>query len=67
MDGTVREKRMLLKAALEAQEMYKLLTKLIASTGLNIAFMAIEADFPCILHGGNRLGEKVFIMLSLEA
>jgi len=66
-DGTVREKRTLLKAALEAQEMHKLLTKLIASTDLNSAFIAIEAAIPCILHGGNRLGEKVFIMLSLEA
>ncbi len=58
---------MLLKAALEAQEMHKLLTKLIASTDLNSAFVAIEAAIPCILHGGNRLGEKVFMMLLLEA
>ncbi len=54
---------MLLKTALEAQEMHKLLTKLLASTDLNSPFVAIEAAIPYILHGGNRLREKVFMML----
>jgi len=65
--GTVREQRHLLKSALEAQEMYKLLKKLIDSGDPDSAFIAVEAAIPCILHGGNRLGEKLFMMLLLEA
>ncbi len=65
--GTVREKRALLKTALGAQEQFKLLTKLVASTDPASAFITIEAAIPCILHAGNRLGEKIFMMLLLEA
>jgi len=66
-DGTVREKRARLKSALEAQEQFKLLTKLVGSTDMASAFITIEAAIPCILHAGNRLGEKIFMMLLLEA
>jgi hypothetical protein len=65
--GTARENRQLLKSALEAQKKYKLLSKLTASRDIEAAFVTIEAAIPCILHGGNHLGEKVFIMLLLEA
>jgi len=53
-----------LKSALEAQEKYKLVSKF---RDLEAAFIAIEAAIPCILHGGNHLGEKIFMMLLLAA
>jgi hypothetical protein len=65
IQGTVRENRNLLRSALEAQEKYKLILKLLASRDLEAAFVTIEAAIPCILHGGNRLGEKNFMMLML--
>jgi hypothetical protein len=65
-NGRVREQHLLLKSALEAQEKYKLISKLTSSTDSSTAFVAVEAAIPCILHGGNRLGEKVFMMMLLE-
>ena len=56
-----------MKLALEAEGQYDLLQKLMKSTDLESAFITIESAIPCILHGGNRLGEKVFMMLLIEA
>jgi hypothetical protein len=65
-NGTVSKQRLLLKSALEAQEKYKLISKLTTSTDSSTACVAVEAAIPCILHGGNWLGEKVFMMMLLE-
>ncbi len=66
-DGTISDKRHRLHAALEVEVMYELMTKLVASTDLNCAFCAVEDAIPCVMHGGNRIGEKIFMMLLLEA
>jgi hypothetical protein len=60
VNGTLRDKRELLKSALEAEQKYDLVVKLTLSTDLESAFIAIETAIRCILHGGNRLGEKIF-------
>jgi len=56
-----------LKAALEAEERYDLLLKLTLSTDPSSGFIAVETAIPCVLHGGNRLGEKVFMMILIIA
>jgi hypothetical protein len=63
INGTLWEKRELLKSALEAERQYDLIMKLILSTDLESAFIEIVTAIPCILHGGNRLSEKVFMMM----
>jgi hypothetical protein len=65
IDGLVRENRQLLKSTLEVEDKCKLLCKVTASKDFEAAFVTIEATIPCILHGGNRLGEKIFMMLLL--
>lgn len=42
---------------------YDLIVKLTLSTDPESTFTAIDTAFPCILHGGNCLGEKIFMML----
>lgn len=56
-----------MKAALEAEERYDLLLKLTLSTDPSSGFIAVETAIPCVLHGGNRLGEKVFMMILIIA
>jgi hypothetical protein len=65
--GSVSEKRQCLLAALEAEEMYTLMTKLVASKDYESAFCEVEDAIPCIMHGGNRIGEKLFTVVMLEA
>jgi hypothetical protein len=66
VNGTIRSKRESLRSALEAEAFYDLMTKLVSSTDENSAFCAVEDAIPCIMHGGNRIGEKIFMMLLLE-
>jgi len=42
------------------------MSKLAASTDPDSAFCAVEDAIPCIMHGGNHVGEKNFMMLLLE-
>jgi hypothetical protein len=67
LQGTLSEKRVRLKEALEAEMEYDLMTKLVKAHDLDSAFCAVEDAIPCILHAGNRMGEKIFMMLLLEA
>jgi len=67
VQGTIAEKRLRLQEALEAEAEYDLMTKLVAATDDEMVFIAIEDAIPCILHGGNRMGEKIFMMLLVEA
>lgn len=66
-DGTIREKRQRLLHALECENVHSLMTKLVESTNPDFAFIEVESAIPCIMHGGNRIGEKIFMMLLLEA
>lgn len=65
--GSIAEKRTRLKEALEAEAVYQLMSKLVLATDEGSAFCAVEDAIPCIMHGGNRMGEKIFMMLLLEA
>ncbi len=65
--GTVSEKRQRLKDALEAEAEYGLMTKLVLSTDENSAFCAVDDAIPCVMHGGNRICEKIFMMALIEA
>jgi hypothetical protein len=65
-DGTISEKRQRLQTALEVESMYSLMTKLVLSTDYDSAFCAVEDAIPCVMHGGNRMGEKIVMMLLLE-
>lgn len=56
-----------MKSALEAEGQYDLLQKLMKSTDLESAFITIESATSCISHGGNRLGEKVFMIMIIDA
>ena len=47
--------------------MYKLMTKLVASKDYKSAFCEVEDAIPCIMHGGNRIEEKLFTMVMMEA
>ena len=66
-NGNVSQKRERLRQALEAEVLYQLMTKLAAATDVESAFCAIQDAIPCIFHGGNRMGEKIIMMLLLEA
>jgi hypothetical protein len=66
-NGTIREKRERLRSALEAEQIYGLMTKLVASIDHESAFCAVSDAIPCIMHGGNRINEKLFMMVLLEA
>ncbi len=65
-DGTIAEKRQRLQTALEVEAMYGLMTKLVLPTDYDSAFYAVEDAISCIMHGGNRMGEKIFMMMLLE-
>ncbi len=65
-DVTIAAKRHRLTAALEVEAIYNLMTKLVLSTDFDSAFCAVEDAIPCVMHGGNRMGEKLFMMLLLE-
>jgi hypothetical protein len=66
-NGTVGEKRRRLLHALESENVYSLMSKLVSSTNMDCAFVEVESAIPCIMHGGNRIGEKIFMVLLLEA
>jgi len=66
-NGTVAEKRKRLHDALEAEQMYSLMTKLVSSFDQESAFCTAEDAFPCIMHGGNQINEKLFMMILMEA
>jgi hypothetical protein len=66
-DGTIAVKRSRLREALEAEAIYKLMTRLVLATDEASAFCAVEDAIPCVMHGGNRMGEKMFMMVLLEA
>jgi hypothetical protein len=51
---------------LEAETIYDLMKRLVASTDWNSAFCEVETAIPCIMHGGNRVGEKLFMMMLIE-
>jgi hypothetical protein len=65
--GSVSEKQKRLLDALEAEEKYKLMTKLVESKDYDSAFCQVEDAIPCIMHGGNRMGEKLFTVVMIEA
>lgn len=67
VNGTIAEKRARLREALEAEAVYSLMQKLVLSTDVDQAFCAAEDAIPCVMHGGNRMGEKLFMMALLEA
>jgi hypothetical protein len=58
--GTVREKHEKLCGALESEQIYGLMVKLVSSIDCESAFYAVEDAIPCIMHGGNRINEKLF-------
>jgi hypothetical protein len=66
-DRTVSAKRQQLMAALEAEAIYSLMSKLVMATDYDSAFCEVEDAIPCIMHGGNRIGEKMFMMVLIEA
>jgi hypothetical protein len=66
-NGTVREKRKRLRDALEAEQMYSLMTRLVGSIDQESAFCAVQDAIPCVMHGGNRINEKLFMMLLIES
>jgi len=66
-NGTVAEKRKRLHDGLEAEQMYSLMTKLVSSFDQESAFCTAEDTIPCIMHGGNRSHEKLFMMILIEA
>jgi hypothetical protein len=66
-DGTVSEKRQRLREALEVEIMYNLMTKLVAATDYDSAFCQVDDAIPCIMHGGNRMGEKIFMLVLIES
>jgi hypothetical protein len=41
--------------------------KLVASKDYDSAFCEVEDAIPCIMHGGNRMGEKLFTVVMIEA
>jgi hypothetical protein len=65
-NGTIRVKRDTLRAVLEAEMLYDFMTKLVSCIDQDSAFCAVEDAIPCIMHGGNRVGKKIFMMLLLE-
>jgi hypothetical protein len=67
VDGTIAEKRSRLREALEAEAIYKLMIRLVLSTDDASAFCAVKGAIPCVMHGGNRMGENMFMMVLLEA
>jgi hypothetical protein len=64
--GTVTEKRQHLNDALEVEAEYGLMTKLVLSTDENSAFCVVDDAIPCVMHGGNHIGEKIFMMALIE-
>ncbi len=54
----MRENWQMLRDALEAEQMYGLMTKLVLSIDRDSAFCAAEDAIPCVMHGGNRINEK---------
>jgi len=52
-NGTIREKRERLLHALETENVYSLMTRLVASTNKDFAFIEVESAIPCIMHEGN--------------
>jgi hypothetical protein len=66
-NGTVGEKRKRLHDALEGEQMYSLMTKLVSSIDQESAFCAVVDAIPCAMHGGNRINEKLFMMVLIEA
>jgi hypothetical protein len=66
-NGTASEKRKRLCDALEAEQMYSLMTKLVSSIDQESAFCNAEDANPCIMHGGNRINEELFMMVLIEA
>jgi len=57
----------MLRDALEAEQMYGLMTKLVLSIDHDSAFCAAEDAIPCVMHGGNRMNEKNFMMVLIKA
>jgi len=66
-NGTVHEKCQRLHSALEVEQIYELMTKLVTSIDHESAFCAVEDAISCIMHGGSRINEKLFMMVLLEA
>jgi hypothetical protein len=66
-NGTVAEKRKRLRDALEAEQMYSLMTKLVSIFDQESAFCTAEDVIPCIMHGGNGINEKLFMIILIEA
>jgi hypothetical protein len=59
-NGTIGEKHQWLLYALESENVYSLMSKLVASTNMDSTFVEVESAIPCIMHGGNRIGEIIF-------
>ena len=64
--GTIGDKQQPLRAALEAETISDLMKRLVASTDWNSAFYRVESAIPCIMHGGNRIGEKMFMVMLIK-
>jgi hypothetical protein len=66
-EGTVSEKRQRLKDALQHETIYNLMVKLVGATDNESRFCEVDDAVPCIMHGGNRMGEKLFMLVLTEA
>jgi hypothetical protein len=47
--------------------MYGLMTKPVSSIDHDSAFCAAEDASPCVMHSGNRINEKIVMMVLIEA
>jgi hypothetical protein len=56
-----------LQDALESETIYNLMVKLVAATDYESAFCQVDDAIPCIMHGGNQIGEKLFMLVLIEA
>ena len=65
-EGTFAERRTRLRDALEAEWQFDFLDDILSSVDSEHAFCKVEDAIPCILHGENRMGEKVFTVMLLE-
>jgi hypothetical protein len=64
---TISDKRQCLTDVLEVEAVYCLMTQLVSSTNENSTFCAVDDAIPCVMHGRNHIGEKIFMMALLEA
>jgi hypothetical protein len=50
-----------------SEQIYGLMAKLVSSIDQESAFCVVGDAIPCIMHGGNRIHEKLFVVVLLDA